>query len=86
MVARLELRDAGTDGLDDAGALVAENGGVGHGGGAVEVVEVAAADATGGGLDEHLAFDRLVDLDVFDGDRLADVVEDHCSHGGSPPC
>ena len=68
----------GADRLDDAGRLVAEDGGRRERVEAVDEVQVAVADAAGDGAHEHLAPDGLVDVDVLDRERLVGAVE----HGG----
>ena len=86
VVAGRDERDAVTDALDDAGALVAEHAGrvagrVGAGGG----VEVGVADAAGGEPDEHLARLRLGEVDLLDDERAAELLENCCAdfHGAS---
>ena len=69
------------DPLDDAGALVAEHGRrvagrVGARGG----VEVGVADAAGDEPDQHLAGPRLGELDLLDGERLAELLEHRGAH------
>ena len=73
--------DVGPDLLDDPRSLVAEDrrrvaGGVGAGGG----VEVGVADAAGGEADQDLARLRLGELDLLDGERLAELLEDRGAH------
>ena len=77
-------RDALADALDDARALVAEHGrriarGISAGGG----VEVGVADAAGDQADEHLAGAWLGEIDLLDGERGAELLEDCCTdlHG-----
>src|SRR4051794_13197561 len=76
-------RDGGhvlADALDDAGALVAENGRrVTRGIGAGRGVEVGVADAARDEADEHLARVRLGELDLVHGERLPELLE----HGGT---
>ena len=74
---RDEAAAALADPLDDAGALVPEHAGrvsgrIGPGG----RVQVGVADAAGGEPDERLACLRLVELDLLDDERLAELLED----------
>src|SRR5437667_355116 len=72
----------GADGLDDAGALVAEHDGPVRRPAALAVhdVQVAVADARGGGADEDLAARRLVDLDRLDRQGLVRLAKDGGLH------
>ena len=77
----LSERDAGPDLDDDARALMAEDRreqalGIGAG----ERVFVGVADAGGLDLDQHLAGARAVEIDGFDGQRLAGFVGDGGTH------
>jgi hypothetical protein len=81
VIARLNVGDLVADGLDDAGGLVAEDGGGGMRVGALYEVEVAVADAAGGGADDDLVGDRLVELDVLDREGLLGAVEEGGFHG-----
>ena len=77
MVAGREGGDAGTDRLDDAGALVAEHARrVTAGVGAGRRVEVGVADAARREPDERLAPLRLLQLDVLDDERSPELLED----------
>ena len=78
----LKSLDLQPDRLDDAGGLVAEDGGGRERVEAVDEVQVAVADAGGDGAHEHLAADGLVDVDVLDRERLVRTVEDGCFHDG----
>src|SRR5207247_8128283 len=78
VIAGLDLGHVRTDGLDDAGGLVAEDRGGRELIVAVDEVKVAVAHAAGDRADEHLAADGLRDVDVLDGERLLGTVE----HGG----
>jgi hypothetical protein len=80
VVADRERGDAGADGLDHAGALVAEDArrvpaGIGAGRG----IQVGVADAAGDEPDERLARLGLGELDLLDGERLPELLE----HGGA---
>ena len=77
VVAGRERRDVRADLLDDAGALVPENGRRVAGGiGARRRVEVGVADAAGHEADEHLARARLGELDLLHDERRAELLED----------
>jgi hypothetical protein len=82
VVARLDVGHVRADRLDDTRGLVAEDGGRGEGVVAVDEVQVAVADAGADGADEHLVGERLVDLHLFDRERLLRAVEDGGFHGG----
>ena len=84
MVARLHVAHFRTDLLNDARRLVAEDGRRGTRVIAGDIVEVAAADAAGGGPNQDLVGFRVVDLDVFDAERRAHLVQNGGLHGGSP--
>ena len=82
VITRPHGRDLGPDRLHDTGALVAEDER------AVQRVErlaldhvqVAVADAAGGGAYQHLAPPRIVDLDRLDRERLVQLPEDRRLH------
>ena len=61
--------DAGADGLDGAGSLVAQHHGQGDGGVAVHEVAVAAADAGGPDFHQNFPFLGVVQLHVFNHQR-----------------
>jgi hypothetical protein len=81
VIARLELAHLQPHRLDDAGGLVAEDGGGGERVEAVHEVQIAVADAGGHRAHQHLAADGLVDVDVLDRERLVWPVEHGCFHG-----
>jgi hypothetical protein len=77
MVAGFDRRHVLADLLDDAGALVAEHGRcitrwIGSGG----RVQVGVADAARDEPDERLARLRLRQVDLLDGERLPELLED----------
>ncbi len=77
VIAGLDQRDVLTHGLDDSGTLVTEHrrrvaGGVGAGG----RVEIGVTDATGNEPDEHLARLGLGEVELLDGQRPAELLED----------
>ena len=81
VVAGLEQVTSGPDRLDHARALVAEHrrrvaGGVDARGG----VEVGVADAAGDQPDQHLAGLRLGEVDLLDGERLAELLQHRGAH------
>src|SRR5581483_11108531 len=76
VVARPHARDAGPDGLHDAGALVAEDGRAGRRRGAVDRVLVGVADPARPQAHEHLAVARLGEVELGDVLLAADLFED----------
>ena len=70
--------------LDDARRLVAQDGRHRPRVTTGDNVEVAAADATGGGPNQNLVGFRVVDLDAFDAERRAHVLQNGGLPGGSP--
>jgi cytosine/adenosine deaminase-related metal-dependent hydrolase len=78
VVARLHRAHLGAHGLDDAGALVAQDGRQRVRVGALHEVQVGVADAGRRGADQHLVWPGLVDLHVLDLKRLSDFAQ----HGG----
>ena len=85
MVARLHGADFRAHSLDDAGALVAQDGGKRVRVGALHEVEVGVAQTCGLGADEDLARTGLVDLDVFNLKRLAHFAQNGGLHVGISP-
>ncbi len=80
VVAGLDERDALADPLDHARALVPEHArGVPRRVGAGGRVEIRVADAAPDETNERLAGLRLGELDLLDGERLAEFLE----HGGA---
>src|SRR5262249_58308591 len=75
VVAGFELVHLGSDGLDDAGRLVAQNRRRRKRIEPVDEVQIAVAHARRHGAHEHLATERRVDLDVFDRQRLVRAME-----------
>ena len=75
---------------DDAGALVTQNGRrTAHHRNVVEPLdemEVAMTDAGGGGVDQDFPRAGRVDLDLLDGEWLANLVEHCCAHFRRLPC
>jgi len=67
--------DAGADLLDDAAALVTEDGRTWRLGGAVDRVQVGVADAAGVQPHEHLARSRRRQLELGYHQRSADALE-----------
>ena len=51
---------------------------------ALDEVQIATADASGGRPYDHLVRPRVVQLDVFDGERFTHPVEHRCSHWPPP--
>jgi hypothetical protein len=84
MVAWLELVNLRTDLLDDTGSLVAKHGWRWHLVEAVDEVQVTVADTAGHDSDEHLVLGRLINVDVFNGQRLMGSVEDGGLHVCNP--
>ena len=78
VIADLDVAHVGADSLDDAGALVAEDHGTRTVQRAVEVVVVAVAQAGRDRPHQDLATDRLVVLDIGDGE-LVGIVEEYGS-------
>ena len=77
MVARRHQRHVRPDGLDHAGALVAEDtvrvpGRIGS----RRRVEIGVADPARVQTDERLAGPRLRELDLLDGQRLPELLQD----------
>src|SRR6266851_10244327 len=84
MVARLDIAHRLADFLDDSCRLVAE-----HRGGrmrvvAVDEMKVAVAYAACDRPQQHLAILRLVDIDIFDSERLLWPMKHGGFHRGSP--
>ena len=84
MVTGLEVGHVLADGFHHTRRLMAQHGGQRIGVQAVDEVQVAVAQAGGGGADQHLAAARLRDVDVLDGHRLVGGVEDGGFHGQAP--
>jgi hypothetical protein len=82
VITGLELRHVRSDGLDDAGGLVAQDRGGRELIVAVDEVQVAVAHAAGDRAHEHLAADGLRDLDVLDRQGLVGTVENCGFHAG----
>jgi hypothetical protein len=70
--------------LDDAGRLVAKDGRRGKHPQAFDEVEVGMTYTAGHGADQDLALAGLVDVYVFDDERLVRAAEDCCFHWGPP--
>ena len=83
VIARLDVGHFLADLLNDAGGLVAEDGGRREHPQTLDEVQVGVADAAGDGADEYLAAAGLIDVDVVDLEWLAGAVEDGGFHGGS---
>jgi hypothetical protein len=83
MVAGNDMSNAGADGLDDSGTLVAEDDRDGEGDRAIDDGQVAVAQTCGGHGDPHLAWSGITDFQVVDHLDLFPV-EDHTSHDLSP--
>lgn len=84
VVAGGDVRDPGAHGLDDAGALVAEDDGRGERDGPVDDGQIAVAEPGGGDPDEHLPRTRVPYLQVVDDLDLLPV-EDDTPHDAFPP-
>jgi len=84
VVAGLDVGDVLADRLDDAGRLVPQHHRHRRRVGALDEVQVAVAEARGGGPDQDLAPLRLGDRDVLDRHRLARSVQDGGLHRISP--
>lgn len=82
VIAGLDFGDLGSDGVDDAGSLVAEDGGALEGVEAVDAVEVGVANAAGGGVNADLVTDGVGDVDLAEGEVFVGVIEDCGLHGG----
>ena len=82
MIAGLHVRDLRADGLDDAGRLVAEDGGHRVRVLALHEVEVGMAQSRGSGLHQHLVRTHRADLDVVDDQLAGDGFENGSFHGG----
>src|ERR1700751_2939836 len=80
VIAGLQVRDLRADFLDDAGRLVAEDGGGGPHVEAVDEMEIAVAYAAGDGADHDFALFGFVDIDLLDGEWLTGTVEDSSFH------
>jgi hypothetical protein len=76
LVALLDLRHAVADRGDDARALVPEDTGEGEGERSLLRDGVGVADPAGHDLDEHLARERLVDLELLDVQGLVVLLQD----------
>src|SRR5438093_12606955 len=84
-VAFLHGGHAGSDGIHHAGALVAEDDGCGVGDRAIDDAQVRVAEAGGADRDPHLAWTRVADAHLLDGDGLAGGAEDGGPHDGEVP-
>src|SRR5712664_1877936 len=84
MVARLDIAHRLADFLDDSRRLVAEHRGGRMGVVAVDEMEVAVAYAARDRPQQHLAILRLVDIDIFDSERLLWPMKHGGFHRGSP--
>ncbi len=80
MIAGFEIGDGLTHLLDYAGRLMAQNCRRRMRIQTFDKMQVAVADAAGRGPHQHLVFLRLVDLDLFDRQRLMGSVKDSGSH------
>ena len=87
LVALLDLRHPGADGLYDPRALVPEHAGQGEGERALLRHRVGVADARGDDSDQHIAGQRLVQLQLLHGERLVVLFKDGGGdlHVVSPP-
>ena len=85
VVAHLYRAHLGADRLDDAGALVSQDGRERVRIGAFHEVQVRMAQAGGLGADQDLARARLVDLDVFDLKRLTHFAQNCGFHVSFSP-
>src|SRR6266852_8853096 len=83
MIAALQPGDAGSDGLDDSGRLMAIDSRQVAAPGALHVVDVAVADGAGRELDLDLARAGLGDVDLLDQQGLAELATDGGFHGRS---
>ena len=77
VIAGLDRGDRVADRLDDTGRLVPENRGNLRRQRAVDTMQIAMADAARDGADEDLVPARIIDLDIFDRERLIDRAK-HC--------
>src|SRR5712692_6406051 len=84
MVARLDIAHRLADFLDDSRRLVAEHRGGRMGVVAVDEMKVAVAYAARDRPQQHLAILRLVDIDIFDSERLLWPMKHGGFHRGSP--
>ena len=80
MVAGLHVGNLVTDGFNDAGRFVPEDGRCRERIEHVNEVEVAGAHAGGHGLDEDFVALGLIDIDLFDGEGLMRPVENGGFH------
>src|SRR5260370_42566213 len=80
VVAGLEVGDLRADFLDDAGGLVAEDGGGRPHVQAVDEMEIAMAYAAGDREHNDFALFGFVDIDLLDGEWLTGTVEDRTFH------
>ena len=85
VVAGLHIVDGLAHFLDDSGGFMAQYGGGGKGVVAVDKVQVAVANTARDGAHQDFAIQRLVDLDVFDNQRLLGTIEYGGLHRRSPP-
>ena len=70
MVARFELVHVRPNFFDDARGFVAQNRRRGELIEPVDEVQITVTDATGDDADKHLVVHRLVDVDLFNGQRF----------------
>src|SRR5258708_22113436 len=84
MVARLDIAHRLADFLDDSRRLVAEHRRRRMGVVAVDEMKVAVAYAARDRPQQHLAILRLVDIDIFDSERLLWPMKHGGFHRGSP--
>ena len=80
VIARLAGAHFAADLLDDAGALMAEHDRDLRRIRAFDEVEIRVAHTGGDGADQHLVGAGFVDLNVFDGERLANFAQDGGFH------
>src|ERR1700694_602574 len=80
VIAGLELINLCPPLFDDAGGFVAQYGRSRHIVEAVHVVQVTVTDTAGHDTDENLMLGRLVNVDVFDSQRLMGSMEDGGLH------
>ena len=85
MVAGLHVVHGLAHFLDDSGGFMAQHGRSGKRVVAVDEVQVAMANAARDGAHQDFAIQRLVDLDVFDNQRLLGTIEYGGLHRRSPP-